>query len=378
MIVTVTNIDRDSPTISIDGPPSAASSRVTITGRVSSQETTSNSVSGLASFGYTPQRTSGSCTTSTQPTTTLTNPITNPHALLVFSTTGNGVRLCFIAIDNAGNARAVASKATARIDVAAPQYTGIFILSSENSVLEVVYIESNSIAFTPKSQTLDNRGIRIDVLDQDSIRGSVLSTTTVSETTLRIEVNPMDISASSSTFTIDGVLGVLVDSNGIARSRTGAESYRVTIPANTIQDAVGNIVQVEAVGEIKLAQNSSPVLVTFGSRDANGVVSNIGVQVVEPGDPMLTGFIAQMVFSEVITTPSAIQPSDFRIYEFRDKTELTNAKIGNAAAVITPNTSKLSITTTTNSSQISIDLAFDAIPGTTDTVGYLIGFINDG
>ena len=86
MVVVITNIDRDPPTIVIDGPPSNISTNVTITGMVSNQETTSNSVSGLASFGYVVQVIDDACTT-----------------------TENGVRLCFIAIDNAGNVRAVAS-----------------------------------------------------------------------------------------------------------------------------------------------------------------------------------------------------------------------------------------------------------------------------
>ena len=83
----------------------------TITGRVISSETVSTAVSGLASFGYVMQAIDDACTTTTVPTTTLINPATNPNALLIFYHDGKTWwRLCFIAIDNVGNARAVASQ----------------------------------------------------------------------------------------------------------------------------------------------------------------------------------------------------------------------------------------------------------------------------
>ena len=277
-------IDVIPPQIEITDPSTAVSSMATITGRVISSETVSTAVSGLASFGYVVQEIDDACTTTTMPTTTLTNPAANPNAYLLFTTTKNGVRLCFIAIDNAGNARAVVSQSTTRVDANAPRHPGVLSISSENSVLEIVYIGTNNIAFTTASQMLNNRGVRVDVLNPDSVRGVTLSTVTVSGKTLRIEVIPTDTSTGSGVFTVDGVRGVLVDGNGIARSRAGVEDYRVTIIPNTIQDIVGNIVQVAEEDEISLVQNSSPVLVTLGSRGVNGEVVDVDAKSTRSSD----------------------------------------------------------------------------------------------
>ena len=237
----VTHVDSMPPQIEITGPPPAISSMARITGRVISSETVVTAVSGLASFGYAVQTSNDACRTTTVPTTTLTSPAVNPNTPLVFTTTENGVRLCFVAWDNVGNANARASQATTRIDVNAPQHPEVIMISSKNSVLEIVYIGSNNITFTTASQALSNRGIRVDVLNPDSVREATLSTVTILGRTLRIEVVPTDISTDGSIFAIDGVRGVLVDGDGIARSRTGIEDYRVTIMPNMIQDIVGNV-----------------------------------------------------------------------------------------------------------------------------------------
>ena len=89
-------------------------------------------------------------------------------------------------------------------------------------------------------------------------------------------------------------------------------------------------------------------------------------------------FVTRMVFSEVITTSSAIDQGDFRLYAFRDAASFVNAQVEDAAEVTTLSVSQLVVTTTINSSQTLIGLTFDAIPRTSDTVGYLVGFINEG
>ena len=136
--------------------------------------------------------------------------------------------------------------------------------------------------------------------------------------------------------------------------------------------------QIEEVDEIALVQNSSPVLVTLGARDADGVVANIGVSATLKGGVELISFSMRMVFSEVISTPSAIEQSDFRLYAFEDMSALVNAQVVSAVSIITLSTLQLIITVATDSSQTSIDLAFEDIPWRDDTVGYLLGFVNDG
>ena len=389
MIRVVSNIDADAPTISITGPTKNSSSGVTITGNISGNETTSSSVSGIKEFGFVEQLATAACTANVTLSTTLRDLVTNPNGILSFKTSENGVRLCFVATDNAGNVSVMPSEATTRIDTSAPQHSGVLTVSSENRLITIDYVEDGpTIHFTKQSINSVNRGITLAVVNEDSVRGVEFAApprTTGSQ--LVLEVDPLATNGLfGGDFSVDGVIGVLLQTfandgstTPTALSRAGVESYQVTIPANTVEDVYGISEAVSTTTEGKLTANADPVLVTLGKRDTGGNVEEIFGSVESTQGNVVSKFSIDMIFSETITTPLGVTFDDFRVYRFDNQTDFGSAVINSAVAAIAPDSTQLSIvTTTTSSDETLISLVFSGIPAPVGTVGYLVGFTNDG
>ena len=377
MVRLVTNIDPDAPTIMPAGPSTAVALTATIEGNVSSVETTSSSVSGLASFGYAQLGSLDSCTTATVTTVSSLNPAGSPNDVLAFSTSANGVSLCFVAVDNAGNIAAARSGETANLDNTAPVHPGAVTISDSNTTITIAYAGANDIVLTTATASNLHHGITVSVADGDSIRNvAITSTPSVSGRDLVIPVRP-----SAGNFTVDGVSEVLVQGVGtsasVALSRAGRESYVVTIPGGAVSDIVGNVDNDTEVTTDTLTANADAVLVTLGER-SSGTPSSVTAAVVGH-DATTASFAMNLFFSEVVST-STITAGDFRVYRIGDGTDLASATTSDSVEMITPTAAQLTLTQDSSlDRETSIDLAFSGVPYvSTDTAGYLVSFINDG